>query len=566
MHEVAIHPPRKRRRQTAWLIPALAAVLVAATVGLADLHRFGPEHARASSSAGALVVSADLQDAVRPADAADTHDLDTFVRRLTASTPRPPDVLLLTEVLGPGAHRIADRLTAATGKGYQVLLAPGRSAFLADGAVRESAIVVNTTTMRVADKGRFVRVQGEDQASAAVTQKATALRLPLISAHAAGDPLPAAQQLHTVVAGLAGTAGPQDAVTVLGGDYRAGRCVDPSAYQPVDCAAQAFWTTLTSAYGYDDAFFARSAAPTLKNTAYVFARGNVTDAYVDTAYDEALPSADRAACKQAFDAGRSASAPPKCRSTYYADAPFGWAVVRAGQPVRRSVAPASVTLDRCELGVRKGAALARVVNGTGQDITDDVTVDAPAPLQVTPGSGSLTVPADQARTLPLKVTAPQQSAVGTYDVRVTIGQLTTELPVSVPSQCTEPPVVATSYHSGFPPVNAVDGDINTFWHSEYSPPTPLPQSITLNLEDSRQVSKLTYQPRFDGNLNGTITGYNVYVSTDGQAFTKVAGGTWAADARLKTATFTPVTARYVRLEAISASGGSYCSAAEITAG
>ncbi|MGP3913056.1 discoidin domain-containing protein [Nonomuraea sp. 10N515B] len=113
---------------------------------------------------------------------------------------------------------------------------------------------------------------------------------------------------------------------------------------------------------------------------------------------------------------------------------------------------------------------------------------------------------------------------------------------------------------------AVDGDIATFWHSEYSPPTPLPQSITLNLGEVKRVGKVDYQPRFDGNLNGTLLDYKVYVSADGQSFTEVAVGTWAGDARLKTATFTPVDARYVRLEGHRALGGSYLSAAEVTVG
>lgn len=88
----------------------------------------------------------------------------------------------------------------------------------------------------------------------------------------------------------------------------------------------------------------------------------------------------------------------------------------------------------------------------------------------------------------------------------------------------------------------------TMWHSEWQPVTPLPQSITVNLGQVRTISTLTYQPRFDGNLNGTILDYHVYVSRDGATFVKVAEGTWATDARLKTATFAAAEARYVRLE------------------
>jgi hypothetical protein len=46
----------------------------------------------------------------------------------------------------------------------------------------------------------------------------------------------------------------------------------------------------------------------------------------------------------------------------------------------------------------------------------------------------------------------------------------------------------------------------------------------------------------------------------------VAAGVWDRDARLKTATFPAVEARYVRVEALTASGGNYASAAEVTAG
>ena len=44
-------------------------------------------------------------------------------------------------------------------------------------------------------------------------------------------------------------------------------------------------------------------------------------------------------------------------------------------------------------------------------------------------------------------------------------------------------------------------------------------------------------------------------STDGTHFTTVAIGTWLDDATLKTTTFTPFTARYVKLQALSEAGG-----------
>lgn len=540
------------------LAAAAVAVLVLATFVV--VRSGAGEAAAPGDGATALVVSANLQDAIRPADASDTRDLDTFVRRLAASTPTPPDVLLLTEVLGPGAKRVADRLTEATGKRYAVVLAPGGRAFLADGTVRESAVVVNTATMRVVHDGELVRVQSEDQAYAVLAKRGTNLRLPVISAHAGGDPLVAVTKLDQVVRAYASD--DADVLPVLGGDYRSSRCLDARDYQPVDCVPQPFWPKVTNNLAYEDALFDVSGAETDKRSGYLFARASVADGHVDTAYDEDLP--DRAACKAKFDRGKSASASAACRHTYYADEPFGWAVLGARDDVERLVAPAKVTLDHCELGVRRGAAVARVVNDTEAEVTEPVSAAAAEPLHVRAASDTVTVPAGEARTVLLTVTAPQDITATAGKVDVTIGEQRREIAVSVPKECTESVAVATSFHPGFPPENAVDGDINTIWHSEYSPPNPLPQSITLNLRETKEVGTVGYQPRFDANLNGTITEYNVYVSADGQAFSKVASGTWAADARRKTATFDKVQARYVRLEAVKASGGSFCSAAEVT--
>jgi hypothetical protein len=125
---------------------------------------------------------------------------------------------------------------------------------------------------------------------------------------------------------------------------------------------------------------------------------------------------------------------------------------------------------------------------------------------------------------------------------------------------------ATSNQAGYPPSNAIDGSCSTFWHIEYSPVlVQLPQSITLNLGGSYSTDGLTYLPRQDGNHNGNITAYNVYASTDGQTFTKIASGTWASDSSLKWVTWAPVTARYIRLEATAGFNG-YASAAELNVG
>jgi DNA-binding beta-propeller fold protein YncE len=108
---------------------------------------------------------------------------------------------------------------------------------------------------------------------------------------------------------------------------------------------------------------------------------------------------------------------------------------------------------------------------------------------------------------------------------------------------------------------AIDGNPSTFWHTKWDKSDVLPQSITLNLGGTYDINKLAYLPRQTGD-NGIITGYNIYVSTDGTNFTKVTSGTWSSSHDEKIATFPKVSASYVKLEATAAFNG-WASAAEI---
>lgn len=109
---------------------------------------------------------------------------------------------------------------------------------------------------------------------------------------------------------------------------------------------------------------------------------------------------------------------------------------------------------------------------------------------------------------------------------------------------------------------AIDGNSQTYWHTKWDKSDVLPQSITLNLGGTFPIDKLAYLPRPSGS-NGIITGYNVYVSTDGVTFNKVASGTWTNDIAEKVATFDPTDASYVKLEATAGVNG-WASAAEIS--
>ena len=117
---------------------------------------------------------------------------------------------------------------------------------------------------------------------------------------------------------------------------------------------------------------------------------------------------------------------------------------------------------------------------------------------------------------------------------------------------------------------AVDGKDDWYTYSVWEPSGALPQAITVDLGQERpDVSVLNYVPRYVAQVgpsaDGAITSYNVYVSTDNATFTMVASGDWPANGLMKTASFDPVAARYVRLEA-TAANGSTAAATEIAVG
>lgn len=114
---------------------------------------------------------------------------------------------------------------------------------------------------------------------------------------------------------------------------------------------------------------------------------------------------------------------------------------------------------------------------------------------------------------------------------------------------------------------AIDDRPESYWRSEYDPATPLPQSITLDLHRLRTVRALTYKPPLASASTGTILGYQVSLSRDGQSFQQVAEGTWDPTVATKVASWTgSPEARYVRLTAVSTTGcPSTASVAELNA-
>lgn len=114
--------------------------------------------------------------------------------------------------------------------------------------------------------------------------------------------------------------------------------------------------------------------------------------------------------------------------------------------------------------------------------------------------------------------------------------------------------------------NAVDGRADTIWHTEWQDSSPEhPHEIIIELSAPAKIKGFTYLPRQDTEVNGTIKGYEFFVSEDGKDFGEpVSKGQLAEDQQKKTVTFEPKQGRFIKLRALSEiNGEAWTSAAEI---
>ncbi|HVI43641.1 MAG TPA: LamG-like jellyroll fold domain-containing protein [Chitinophaga sp.] len=114
-------------------------------------------------------------------------------------------------------------------------------------------------------------------------------------------------------------------------------------------------------------------------------------------------------------------------------------------------------------------------------------------------------------------------------------------------------------------IYATDGNPATFWHTQwYNTTVPHPHDLIINLRTCSTIGGLSYLPRQNG-VNGTITGYEIYISQDSVLWVQATSGTWpSTGTSARVANFTPQNGRYVKLRALSSvNNGAWSSAAEI---
>jgi beta-galactosidase len=117
------------------------------------------------------------------------------------------------------------------------------------------------------------------------------------------------------------------------------------------------------------------------------------------------------------------------------------------------------------------------------------------------------------------------------------------------------------------PANAADGQNGTFWHSRWSKDAPAhPHWLTVDFGETLKVAAVTVLPRQDGNANGRVKDYEIYLSADGKAWGEpVAKGAWKNSGSEQVAKLkAPAAGRYLKFVALSeVSGQPFASLAEL---
>ena len=234
-----------------------------------------------------------------------------------------------------------------------------------------------------------------------------------------------------------------------------------------------------------------------------------------------------------------------------------------------AAAVSGFTADRTEFPTRGGDVTVTV---SGRNLPDGILVKCGDQTATTTGNAI-----SQSATLTLPENTTGEDAV--YNIQYSLDGETFvgDLSVTVCANSYDPDddsrdiplelltATAGDSQSGEGPARVLDRDTSTLWHTNWYGTSRDNHWIQFELSEDYIVDGLRYQPRQNG-TNGNITQYEIQVSSDGQSFETVAGGTWENNAAWKNAQFDGVEAKYVRLVALNAATDSsyvFASAAEI---
>ena len=127
-------------------------------------------------------------------------------------------------------------------------------------------------------------------------------------------------------------------------------------------------------------------------------------------------------------------------------------------------------------------------------------------------------------------------------------------------------VSSQSKSNGKDAINAFDGDIGTWWHSEFQNKKPVhPHEIVIDLGKSYELDGFRYLPRTDSGTNGMIKAYEFYVGQNADSLKQVAKGNFKdGKAEQEVAFSKAITARFIKLKSLSSiKGDDFATIAEL---
>lgn len=303
---------------------ALALFLLAGALAL-------PAQAGSRNTPGGqiLVLTMNLEEAysMGTGDLGSHFEVDNFAERVRDVVPQIPDVILLQEVNYETSGLAARKLSSRLNQRFVVAVRPIRNTTMEypDKQVHtETAILLNSTTMAIENKGGFIqtsypssaatpgdRVNVKRHAFMLARERSSGIKVPLVSLHYAMVRSFKTEQLSNEYRGnwskqienkLARKyqADSTARAAVVGGDFNASRCVSG---QFASCREAAWWKVFTSS----------------------------PHKYVDTLFELGLP----AGVDVLFSTGRPLSGgwdksgdfPESDRSSFYSDHRFRWVTV-----------------------------------------------------------------------------------------------------------------------------------------------------------------------------------------------------------------------------------------------
>lgn len=296
-----------------------------------------------------LVVNANLQEVFQAADVEDPTDMRNFARILVTQVPYAPDVLLLQEVRQESTENVVRFLTEETGHQYTVGIAPEQVRLDNGTVVRDTAVVLNSDTLRQEEEGGFIRSAPnrdgrlKDHAHLLVKELRGGTRVSLASVHYAhrGDIV---EWVNHTVSTLDSTypSPSKRQIEVIAGDFNVKRCEggDSWKWESLDCEENVWYDLLTEQFGYTDAVLTASPEEIpqaqLDDVAridFIFARGAVMDGASDLDTKRELASLPQCGevNREYFLEGRGAEAPEPCNALFYTDHRLVWSLV--GMPI-----------------------------------------------------------------------------------------------------------------------------------------------------------------------------------------------------------------------------------------